>query len=255
VSSDGGLSFNGISIIDEAVTVIDDVMPTADGSYLFMVTNDAAGPPNNYSLWRCPGTPTIGGWDRVEFRAVGTPTQFSGATAIVRLSPDNDAVYFFDAGAGGGAISGSIRKSTNNGQIWGSRTPPAGAVLDAAVESKDVMYVIVTGSPNVWATTTGGWNFGLPINPTIGNLVSIACAPSFPSKPVAGTVVVGAGAGAVALSTNSAASFSPLLNFTALGNMVVYADKNYATNSYIYAGDSTTVGAGVYRYKVGTSSA
>jgi hypothetical protein len=248
-SSDGGLSFNGISIIDEAMAIIWDVMPTADGSYLFMATDDGA---SNDSLWRCPGTPTIGGWDRVEFR---TAAQFTGASTLVRLSPDNDAVYFFDAGAGGGAISGSIRKSTNNGQIWGSRTPPLGAVLDAAVESKDVLYVIITANPNVWATTTGGWNFGLPINPTIGNLVSIQMAPSFPSKPVAGTVVVGAPAGAVALSTNSAASFSPLLNFTALGNMIVYADKNYATNSYIYVGDSTTAGAGVYRYKVGTSSA
>jgi len=252
VSSDGGLSFNGISIIDIAAVVnILDVMPTADGSYLFMATDDAAG---NKSLWRCPGTPTIGGWDRVEFRTVA---QFPGATPIVRLSPDNDAVYFFDAGAAGLGGSGAIRKSTNNGQIWGSRTPPAAALINAAVESKDVMYVILNANPNVWATTTGGWNFGLPINPTIGNLVSIACAPSFPSKPVAGTVVVGAPAGAVSLSTNSAASFSPLLNFTALGAMIVYADKNYATNSYIYAGDSTTAGAtgGVFRYKVGTSSA
>jgi hypothetical protein len=253
VSSDGGLSFNGISMIDEAVTIIEDVMPTADGSYLFMSTDDnVTGPPANKSLWRCAGTPAIGGWDRVHFR---TLTQFTGATTLVRLSPDNDSVYFFDAGAGGGAGSGAIQKSTNNGQIWGNRTPPLGAVLDAAVESKDVLYVIITTNAFVWASTTGAWNFGLPINPTINNLVSIQMAPSFPSKPVAGTVVVGAGGGAVALSTNSAASFSSLLNFTAAGNMVVYADKNYATNSYIYAGDSTTAGAGVYRYKVGTSSA
>jgi len=254
VSSDGGLSFNGISMIDTAVGDIWDVMPVADGSYLFMASDNITGAGGTDSLWRCPGTPTIGGWDRVEFR---TAAQFPGASTLVRLSPDNDAVYFFDAGAGGGAGSGAIRKSTNNGQIWGSRTPPAGAVLDAAVESKDVLYVILTANPNVWATTSGAWNFGLPINPTIGNLLSIQLAPSFPSKPVAGTVVVGAGAGAVALSTNSAASFSPLLNFTALGNMAVYADKNYATNSYIYAADSTTVGVtgGVFRYKVGTSSA
>jgi hypothetical protein len=253
VSSDGGLSFNGISIIDEAVTIIEDVMPTADGSYLFMATDDnVTGPPANKSLWRCAGTPAIGGWDRVHFRTAG---QFTGATTLVRLSPDNDAVYFFDAGAGGGLGSGAIQKSTNNGQIWGNRTPPAATVLDAAVESKDVLYVIVTGNAFVWASNTGAWNFGLPINPTIGNLVSIQMAPSFPSKPVAGTVVVGAGGGAVALSTNSGVSFSALLNFTAAGNMVVYADKNYATSSYIYAGDSTTAGAGVYRYKVGTSSA
>jgi hypothetical protein len=252
VSSDGGLSFNGISIINltTAIVSIFDVMPTADGSYLFMVTNDAAGGTGNKSLWRCPGTPTIGGWDRVDFRLAA---QFPGAAPIIRLSPDNDAVYLFDAGAGGLGGLGAIRKSTNNGQIWSSRTPPTAAITDAAVESKDVLYVIET--TNVWATTTGAWNFGLPINPTIGALVSIQLAPSFPSKPVAGTVVVGAGAGAVALSTNSAASFSALLNFTALGNMIVYADKNYATNSTIYVGDSTTAGGGIYRYKVGTSSA
>jgi len=247
-SSDGGLSFNGISWIDlAAITVINDVMPTPDGSYVFMSTEDAT---PMHSLWRCAGTPAVGGWDRVHFQTNSATTGFTTTGDIIRISPDNDSIYWFDYNGGL-----RIQRSTSNGQIWGTRTAAA-AVRDAAIESKDVLYMIGFG-PSVWRSDTGAWSFGLPKIPGIaGNLNNIALAPSYPLKPVAGNVLVGgpAGSGAVALSTDANTTWTLLLNFTATGAMQVVADKGYATNNTVYAG-SAAVGEGIYRYTVGTSSA
>jgi len=242
-TTDGGLSFNGISFIDEAIVAINDVMPAPDGSSVFMATEDAFG--GNHSLWRCYGMPAAGKWERVGFQ---TAAQFTSPGSIVRLSPDyltDTTVYWFD-------LTGTrIRRSTGDGQIWGTRTAPAG-VADAAIESQDVLYMI--SGANVYASTNGGWFFGLPTDAGLGALFSIAMAPSYPETPVAGNVVIGAAGAGVGLSTDGAASFRPLLTFVAGATfMQVFADKGFATNNLIYAA-SRTAGQGIYRYDTTAST-
>ena len=240
---DGGLSFNGISFIDEALITagaINDVMVAPDGSSLFMATEDTT---VNASLWRCYGMPAAGKWERVGFQ-----TAFSTGS-IIRLSPDyltDTTVYWFDAGGT------RIRRSTGDGQIWGTRTAPA-AVVDAAVESQDILYMI--SGANAWASTNGAWFFGLPTDAGIGTLATIAMAPSYPETPEAGNLLVGGTGGGVGLSTDGVASFSSLLTFVAgAANMQVFADKGFATNNIVYAGSATPT-QGIYRYEVGTSTA
>lgn len=244
-SADGGLSFNGISWIDTAIVNINDVMPSPDGKFLFMSTEDAA---PDHSLWRCPGpTPAVGAWDRVHLQLLA---RFTTTGDIVRLSPANDAIYWADYNG-----SANIVRSVTNGQIWANMTAAATLIRDIAVENKDTLYMIRNGFATVSKSTSGGWNWGLPVTPPLGqNLATIAMAPSYPYTPVAGTVVVGGVTGGIGLSLNGATSFIPLLNFNATGIMQVVADKDYATNSTLYAG-SSTAGEGISRYIFGTSSA
>jgi len=246
-TTDGGLSFNGSAYIDEVIIAMSDVMPAPDGSSVFMATVDAA---FNHSLWRCYGMPGAGKWDRVGFQPTAL---FTGLTSLIRISPlylDDTTVYWFDAGAGAGT---RIRRSTSDGQIWGTRTAPASPLVDATIENADILYVI--NGTNAWASTNGAWFFGLPTNAGIGVLVTVAMAASYPYEPVAGNVLVGAGLGAVALSTNGAASFIPLLAFAGTGGMHVLADMGYATNNIVYAGSLMANNEGIYKYEVGTSTA
>jgi len=139
--------------------------------------------------------------------------------------------------------------------MWGTRTGTL-SVDDAAIESASVLYTINAAAGTVYASTNGGWFFGLPINPGIGALNSIAMAPSYPNAPVAGNVLVGAAAGGtpggVCLSTNGAATWAALLSFAAgAANMQVCGDAGYAENNTVYAG----AGTGIWRYNVGSSSA
>jgi hypothetical protein len=248
ISEDGGVSFNGIGLVDDAIDAMPDVMPTPAGEYLFLATANLTS--NNQSLWRCAGVPATGTWERVGFV---TPTTFTAATSIIRISPywaDDQTVYW--VGTAGGT---NILKSSNNGQIWVTRTAGAANVVDVAVESAEILYMIAGGAAgaatNVYASTNGGWSWGLPNNPGLGNLLDIAMAPDYPKPPVEGHVLVGAIDGFAALSTASATigSFIPLLPPLPVGgNVQVCADKGYADNNIIYAGSSN---GKVYQYAVG----
>jgi len=73
-STNGGLSFNGISFIDTAVSTLSDVMPAPDNKTLFLSTSNGV---TNNSLWKTTAMPpAVGGWERVNLRtatSVGTP--------------------------------------------------------------------------------------------------------------------------------------------------------------------------------------
>jgi hypothetical protein len=240
---DGGLSFNGMVIIDEAVAAMDDVIVSPDGSTFFLATNDGAG---NYSLWRAKGYPNPGGWQRVAFR---NAAQFTGPTTLVRLSPaygTDSTLFWYDTG------STAIRRSTNEGHIWGGRTAPA-PVVDAAIESADVQYVI-DNAGNVYSSTNGAWFFDLPVNAAIGGLMDIEMCPNYPHTPVAGNVIVGGVGQGIALSTDSGATWRSLLSFFGAAGVSVAADDEYATNNTVFAADNTG-GSGVWRYVVGESNA
>ena len=280
-TADAGLSWDGISLLDEIITAIDDVMPTPDGSVVFMSTDNLAGlgpdgapasGDEGHSLWRGTGLPNPGGWERIHYRNgpwVAPPArQFTGTRSLIRLSPEygtDSTVYWFDSGPPAGAppTTASIRRSTSGGQMFSGRTAPvpnptlpADFVWDACVENADILYVTdLTG--NVYASTNGGWFFGLPINPGIAAINDIAMAPSYPSLPVPGHVLAGAAGAGIppAISTDSNASWRPLL--APIGGAVlqqIIADTDYANNNTVYLG-SFTPGQGIYRYEIGTSSA
>jgi hypothetical protein len=237
-TTDGGVSFNELSLIDSAVVALEDVMVSPDGTDLFLATNDGA----DGSLWRSSIPPSGSSWERVR--------RVAGATGwIIRLSPEyvsDTTLYYCDVGGT------NIQRSTSRGDVFGTRTAPAN-IGDVTVEAKDTLYMGDQGAANIRKSTNGAWFFDLPVAGKVTAVNTLAMAPTYPEMPEAGHVLVGGTAGGVALSTDGGASFAAQVTSPALAtNMVVMADKNYVDNNFIYAA-SGTAGQGVYRYEVGVS--
>jgi hypothetical protein len=251
-STNGGSTFNQLSLIDTTLTTLDDVMPAPDNSVVFLSsTNNGADPCLNTSLWRSSTPPAVGTWERVRLRGGLAPSVPEGGF-IIRLSPDyvtDKTLYWCDRFTGD--VGTDIQKSTNGGELFASRTAPIGMV-DVTVESKEVLYM--ANGTFVYKSINGAWFFGLPIPTQTSGVYSLAMAPTYPEKPKAGNVLVGGVAGEVSLSTDAGASFIPLLSSFASDRMSVAADKDYATNNIVYAASRAPF-EGIYRYTVGVSTA
>jgi len=256
VSNNGAVSFNQRSLINTERTVIQDIMLTPDGSTMFMASVDAAAgvgtgagsASDRESLWMSP-TPTAGSsWERIRMSPADWGDVIGGS--IIRLNPewdDGPTIYWLDQ------LGTGIQRSTDGGNVFGTRTAPA-PIADAAVENSDILYM--ANALNVFQSTNGAWFFGLPVaTGGPGAIFDLAMCPTYPEKPVAGNLIAGfTAAGGVMLSTNSAASWRPLSAFVAGGTfMSALADVNYAENNTVYAADATA-GSGVWRYVVGTST-
>jgi hypothetical protein len=251
-STNGGSTFNQLSLIDTTLNTLDDVMPAPDNSVVFLSsTNNGVDPVLNASLWRSSTPPAVGTWERVRLRG-GIPPSVPEGGFIIRLSPDyvtDSTLYWCDLGVT------DIQKSTNKGELFAGRTAPV-PIADVAVESKEVLYM--ANATFVYKSINGAWFFGLPIPSQTSGVWSLAMAPTYPEKPKAGNVLVGGVAGEVSLSTDAGASFIPLAAGVPIGIVVnfvsVLADKDYATNNLVYAA-TTARGVGIWRFTVGVSTA
>jgi len=140
ISRDNGKAFNGISLIDTAMSTLKDVAVSADGSNVFLSSHDA----QDFSLWRLSG----GNWERV--LAVQANLGF-----LVRMSPDDpDVVYV-------GAYDGTtLYYTADAGETrWQSRVAKV-AIRDLAVESSDVVYAIRASDGQVSRSSNSGFTWG-----------------------------------------------------------------------------------------------
>jgi hypothetical protein len=241
ISRDGGVSFNGLSLIDTcsgtAFDAILDVAPSADGKNLFMATADtAAARPE--SLWKSTSSPLGGSWERV------LAVNFND-TGIIRLDPDyatTSVLYFAETFIGGNR---AIRYSTNGGQTYSNRFFPAD-ITDFAVQSKDVIYALIGTTTR--KTTNAAWGWGLPKNTGLTAPATVMVAPN-------GDVFVG-GTGNVAYSTDAGETYGRMTAGIGAGAglLQVAVDKAYDTNKTVYAASSTAT-EGIYRWTLGTSTA
>jgi hypothetical protein len=227
-------------------------MPVPDGSAVFLSSDDGAG---NCSLWRSdvipPDTDT---WNRVRFKPAAGAMPFTSAASQIRVSPEWDsdsAVYWFDTlGAG----PGIIERSVDGGDVFATRNSPA-PIGDAAVESKDVLYVSDNGANLTRRSSNGAWFFDLPIAAPVAAVSTLAMCPTYPELPVPGNVVCGGIFGGIGLSLDGAQSWIPMGGGVPPGGFIqVLADVDYANNNTLYAG-SGAPGAGIWRYQFGTSTA
>jgi len=258
-STDRGKSFNQRSLIDTVIDGLSDVMPTPDGTTVFLATWDnGTGSSDFDSLWKSSIPVSGTSWERVRISIVGGAAADWGdaaGTSIIRLNPDwatAPAVFWCNT-AVAGAPQTDIQYSADGGAVFAARTTAPNAIQDLAVESKDIIYV-ATGA-SVIKSTNGGWWFAPAVDAALGaNIYSLAMAPSYPLKPKAGHLLVGSVGAAVSYSTNGATSFTPIvLGLAGATNVQVVADTKYETNNIIYAG-SGTANQGVYRWVIGTST-
>jgi hypothetical protein len=238
-STNGGVSFNQISLIDANITSIPDIAVASDGGTLFMATTGADGAAATYdSLWRSVSSPLGFLWERVgTFNFVNT--------GLIRLDPayvDTSTLYFAQV-----AGTNQLKYSTDGGEIWTNRYFPA-AVTDFAVEDATTLYALIGTTTR--KSTNAGWggSWGLPKSTGLAACATIIVADN-------GDVLVGGGAN-VAYSTDGGDTYTQLPGAigAGAGNIQVAVDKDYATNGTVYAASSTLT-EGIYRWVIGTDTA
>ncbi|MCK4862837.1 MAG: hypothetical protein KAS25_01005 [Dehalococcoidales bacterium] len=226
VSTDNGLTFNDISLIDTVIENARDVAVSASGGIIYLVTDDG----DDLSLWR---KATV--WQRV-FSTQGT-TDY-----IVRIAPENtNYIYLAEKGtttiyfnSGGGATQWQTRACSLD-------------IQDMAVESMAVVYALDnTGTVAKTINYSLGWSTGIYTTLDSGaTIVSVSTD----------IILAGSQNGYVAYSTDGNISWKmiPEILEAGAGKVQVIADQYYSSNHIIYAA-SDTAGKNIKKWQIGTST-
>jgi len=223
ISHDYGMTFNDISLMDSALTNIDDFAVSPDGANLYIVANDAA----ETSVYRLKA----GVWERVLIVAT-TATDY-----IARPVADNMDVLYL-------ASDTTIYYTADAGETRWYQRAATGTIADMVVEDASTIY-IATGS-SVVKSVNGGFVWGPPSTPTTwgGNINSLKALG-------ANMLLAGSNDGKVAYTMDGCATWVyTIVPVTGAGNIVATADGLEA-GSNIYA--ATDASATVYRWTIGTN--
>jgi len=226
ISTDNGYTFNGMSLIDTAITNARDVAVSASGSVVYLVTDDG----NDTSLWRRSSS-----WRRV-FSLPGT-TDY-----IVRIAPNN-ANYIYLGNKGTTTIyyngSGGLTQ-------WQTRDCSLN-IRDMAVESVAVVYVL-DNTGTVAKTSNYALSWSTRISTTLGSGATIVSVST-------NTILVGSQNGYVAYSTDGNTTWTVITRIleAGAGKVQVIADQYFSSNRIIYAA-SDTAGQNIKKWQIGTST-
>ncbi len=225
VSTNNGYTFNDISLIDTAITNARDVAVSADGSKVYLVTDDGT----DLSLWR-----KVSVWERI--------LSLQGTTDyIVRATPDNANVIYL-AKKGDNTI---YYNASGGAKEWLTRSCKVN-VRDLAVESTEVVYAL-NSSGSVSKTTDAGFTWGTAKATGLSSGATIVSVSS-------NKLLVGSQDGYVAYSSDSNSSWTKIsvVLQSGAGNVQVIADEDFATNKIIYAA-SDTAGQNIKKWRIDTS--
>jgi len=228
VSYNDGLSFNDISLIDNALTNLADVMPTPDGSKAYLLADDNT----DISLWRYDGS-----WERV--LAIT-----DGDDYILRVAPDDgDVVYVAEKGSGK-----RIYYSADGGEErWQIRTCGV-EITDMAVEGDGGVAYALTSGGRVSKSTNSGFHWAPSVSTklTSGHMIASVSEDS---------LLVGDNTGLVSYSTDGNATWTKIVKLIGdTASPVQAIATGLADNDFIYAALENS-GVGVYRWQIGVSSA
>jgi len=235
MSTDNGLTFNDISLVNTALTNITDVVVSADGTKRYVISNNAA-------------TNSIFYWDGTVWERTGVIA--NGTSHIAKASPTNfDVLYVADNAVAGKAILYTNNAGKTN---WLGRTGPGLAgniIVDIVVESDSTIYVATNGATDVVGKSTFyglTWVPGSVITPTGFAATGIASL----TLVSANNVIAGGNAGESAYTTNGGMSWIPLAGIVG-GTAVYTAAASLDAGSNIYA--VTAADTDVYTWTMGTS--
>jgi hypothetical protein len=246
-STDLGKSFNGIALINSSWATIDDYQVCAACSSVIYVLAADGTPDTN--VWRYMNSV----WQRVMI----IPN--SSGTWEMRVGVADPTVVLI--GLRNGA---SMYISTDSGEFKWTARSCSSYIQDFAVESASVVYVATTTSTapltgvNVVKSTNGAFTWAAGVNTQIGlygtnYLYSI-------SLVAAGKVLVTGTNGAVAYSTDSAATWTavPALT-TSSTNVLAVGTGALGTGDTIYAASSygaaaAAAGTSLYKWVIGTNT-
>jgi photosystem II stability/assembly factor-like uncharacterized protein len=245
-TTDGGITWNQLSMIDTTPTNIVDLAPSPayeEDETLFMLTFGGES-----GLWRSLDGGKI--WERM----LSSLPAHIDTIEDVRLPPqyDIDNQVVFIAGTANG--NPAIWKSTNNGQTFTRRFAPLSINAWVVVDSTILFVGSFDGTNGlVYLSTSGGLNYSEGAIVGNNSLNSIATSPDYDKDK---TILVGNSDGWVFWSEDNGSSFDSLpQNATSKpleGNISVAFDPNYGANNTVYAA-SDSADEGIYRFIIGKS--
>lgn len=214
-TSDGGDTWDQLSLIDTRINYLDIAIAATPRS-VFVATTNGLG---IESIWRAAGEPFGRFWERIyTFNAASNQV-------IVRLSPGYATDYTLYIAEVGGT---QMAVSHTRGNTWQLRRAPA-AVVDIAVVSSDVLY---TGLPGgMVARSNAG---ALYWEPSI--MTGLPAINMLALTPDGTTLLVGGRSGDAAYSTDGGKNFT-VMEPAGIGLVQIAADSNYTTNKTVYAGN------------------
>ena len=239
ISDDAGVSFDQVSLIDNAIASnvvnVDGIAITADGSTIFVATDDGV----DLSLYKSALPVSTTSWSRVMY-AVGE------TAGLLELNPawdDAPVIFFADVTTPGA----NIYVSSNGGDTWDTRLAPTGITAAAlGVQDGDVLY-LGDALGNVYLSENASWTWSEASPALAGAIISLAV-------PAEDELLVG-GTGACSYSTDASTNFTLIdTGLNAIDTLLILPDEGYATNNLIYAGDSSGTTDSLYRFTIGTST-
>jgi len=237
-SADNGATFNDISQIRTAITNILDIAVAADGSKLYMVSNDSnTAATADTSVWSRTGTTWVRLMSIVDAGTGGASNAFS-----LRIPPTaaaSNVVYLINNG------TPNFYYSNDSGdKNWTTRIANE-AITDLSVESADVIYY--ASGLNMRKSVNAGFLWSDPATAVLTTGAAFSISSLGVNK-----LIVTSNDGVVAYSDNGTVTrLGPL---TGGGNIQATANT-LATGDFVYAaGDGFTVAADnvIYRYKIGS---
>ena len=257
MSRDCGVSWNQLSLVDNARDTIVDLAPSpcySQDQTLFMLIFGSG--PHSEGLWRSlDGGAT---WEQTLSGQAETVERLRK----VALPPEygHNCQTVFIAGESQG--SPAIWESTDSGQSYRRRftRDPAGGAEPAidtwAVADKTTICIgSFDGSQGmVYKTINSGFSFAEGIPAGNQPLHSIALSPDYAQD---GTMLVGNINGWVYRADNNSTSFEPLPGDATSppfsGPVTVALDPGFSKNHTVYAASDSII-SGVYRFVIGTST-
>ncbi len=247
-TTDGGITWNQLSLIDTEISNIVDLAPSPNYSQdntLLMLTWGG-----EYSLWRSLNSPI---WERVFTTALASVDSLN----LVELSPQygNASQVVFLAGISNG--NPAIWKSTDNGQNFTCRSAPFNIDIWAVVNDNTLLvgsFDAINSQGLVYRTTDSGLTYSTPA--VVGDLPpsSIALSPNYEQDE---TILIGSTDGWGYRSNDNGTSFEPLppdaTSPPLTGNISVAFDPRFSSNSTVYAA-SDTPDSDIYRFIIGEST-
>ncbi|MEE9366355.1 MAG: hypothetical protein V3W44_06690, partial [Dehalococcoidales bacterium] len=229
-SADNGKMFTDLSLIDTAVTSIEQVAVSSDGEVIYLGSTDLA----DYSLFRKKD----GAWNRV-FK------QDAKSLFLIRLAPeDPDVIYVVDKG------TTDLWVNTEGGDAkWFARAfRYSGGIQDLAIESADVAYAAVSGANTISKTTNSGFTWGgaKSTSLTSGNIHMVTSVGE-------DNVIVGGAGGYISYSTDGNSSWTNIKKVIDGAVDIQVTASGLSDGDFIYVA-GTTAAKKIQRWEVGSST-
>jgi len=228
ISTNSGLAFNDISLIDTKLENLSDVAVSENGETVYLASDDG----DDLSLWRRTSS-----WQRVL-------SQKGTSGYIVRLAPgEADSIYLAEKGGD------EIYYSPDGGEKGWSAGKCLLDVQDLAVESSDVAYVL-DAEGKMTRTRSAGLSWDLAIDTGLDEDTGYTIVSADTD-----VLLAGSDNGYVAYSLDGGSSWKKISwrIQNGAGRVQVVPDENFASNKIIYAA-SDRGGQNVMRWRLGSSS-